>query len=224
MERNRPSNGSKFRRRKKKKFFFGAFFFFSPMKRGRTDALTGGSGDVNPQWMSGQLTLAGGDVTTQAQINLPVSRIPDHKGKVMVIELLKFFVNMPPVPYSSIGTALTGTARLNSQCILSVGPTGLTSAGGLKQLSDVTTLASINDSRLAIFNSGGSLWAQATPDPQVFDCTDGAGHGVLVGADSIYVAATTANYVTAATFQYKILYRFKEVNLTEYIGIVQSQQ
>lgn len=64
------------------------------------------------------------------------------------------------------------------------------------------------------------------------DLTDGAGHGVLIATDNIFlnVQVTNAafNNVTAdaisATFNCDILYRFKEVKLQEYIGIVQSQQ
>jgi hypothetical protein len=56
------------------------------------------------------------------------------------------------------------------------------------------------------------------------DLTDGAGHGVLVATDSIFIGAATTSYAGAATFYARVFYRFKEVTLQEYIGIVQSQQ
>ena len=64
-------------------------------------------------------------------------------------------------------------------------------------------------------------------NPVIRDITDGAGHGVLVATDSIYITG----YVPASwylngtnTVFAKLLYRWKDVSLAEYIGIVQSQQ
>lgn len=62
--------------------------------------------------------------------------------------------------------------------------------------------------------------------------TDGAGHGVLVATDNIYLTLQTAlSSVIGSSVggiqgfgEAAILYRFKEVGLAEYIGIVQSQQ
>lgn len=63
------------------------------------------------------------------------------------------------------------------------------------------------------------------------DLTDGAGHGVLIATDNIYFtlystcsATGTATTSVQANATLALLYRFKRVNLQEYIGIVQSQQ
>jgi hypothetical protein len=61
-------------------------------------------------------------------------------------------------------------------------------------------------------------------EPLVLDVTDGAGHGVLIATDSIYAQVNSANTATTNTVYFKLLYRFKEVNIIEYVGIVQSQQ
>ncbi|GAG62860.1 unnamed protein product, partial [marine sediment metagenome] len=58
----------------------------------------------------------------------------------------------------------------------------------------------------------------------MWDCTDDIGHGILVASDYIYVQGDTTGYGVGAEFNFKILYRFKNVRLQEYIGIVQSQQ
>lgn len=73
------------------------------------------------------------------------------------------------------------------------------------------------------FSAGGSV-AQDVVMPYCYDCTDGAGHGVLVATDNIYITMNTNGWQGAANADFKILYRFKEVSLVEYIGIVQSQQ
>lgn len=64
------------------------------------------------------------------------------------------------------------------------------------------------------------------------DLTDGAGHGILVATDNIYLSVQTsltayngssADEIIGFCFA-DLIYRFKEVKLQEYIGIVQSQQ
>jgi hypothetical protein len=67
--------------------------------------------------------------------------------------------------------------------------------------------------------------AFAVEQPYCYDMTDGAGHGMLVGTDNIYLQlGTVGSPVSTAICDVKILYRFKQVTLSEYIGIVQSQQ
>lgn len=70
-------------------------------------------------------------------------------------------------------------------------------------------------------------------NPDFHDLTDGAGHGLLVATDNIwltcYATAATADagenaVLNVATVNADLIYRFKEVSLQEYIGIVQSQQ
>lgn len=56
------------------------------------------------------------------------------------------------------------------------------------------------------------------------DLTDGAGHGIIVATDNIYVTLFSAGTGVAAEVDVKIMYRFKNVALAEYIGVVQSQQ
>lgn len=55
------------------------------------------------------------------------------------------------------------------------------------------------------------------------DFSDGAGHGYLVAVDSLFVTLASALTGLTNTADLRLLYRFKEVPLAEYIGIVQSQ-
>jgi hypothetical protein len=54
--------------------------------------------------------------------------------------------------------------------------------------------------------------------------TDQAGHGYLVATDNIYLALRTITTAQVNSFICRITYRFKEVSLAAYVGIVQSQQ
>lgn len=56
------------------------------------------------------------------------------------------------------------------------------------------------------------------------DLTDGAGHGYLVATDQIFAQVVSTTTSNSNTVSYKILYRWKNVGLAEYVGIVQSQQ
>ena len=58
------------------------------------------------------------------------------------------------------------------------------------------------------------------------DLTDGAGHGLLYANPNITFSCTQSNETirlwTFFNVVFRILYRYKKVGLTEYIGLVQS--
>jgi len=56
------------------------------------------------------------------------------------------------------------------------------------------------------------------------DFTDGAGHGFLIGTDSIFARLSSVATGIPNVANIRLLYRWKSVPLAEYIGIVQSQQ
>lgn len=73
------------------------------------------------------------------------------------------------------------------------------------------------------YNSGGSVyWFEQ--EPYHHDLTDGAGHGILIATDQIFVQMKSQATGTANSAYIKLCYRWKNVGLSEYIGIVQSQQ
>jgi len=56
------------------------------------------------------------------------------------------------------------------------------------------------------------------------DVTDGAGHGMLLAADKVFTFLYEATGKSGAGVDVWISYRWKNVSLTEYIGIVQASQ
>jgi len=60
--------------------------------------------------------------------------------------------------------------------------------------------------------------------PIHIDTTDGNGNGILIATDRLFVVGGNVSGGTAATYICKILYRMVNVGITEYVGIVQSQQ
>lgn len=185
------------------------------MKRGRgpSESLTGGTGDVSPQQLVQTIVLSAANTFTQAESGIPVVRLPTRKGKSIVMEILRVRVLHPPLDTQP---AAGGTSAL------SVIQLGTISLGATDQTNVRNILFSENQWRGA-FTAAGTFESFAPLDRD-YDMTDGAGHGVLVATDSIFTGATTAGWTAAATFVLRIIYRFKEVSLEEYIGIVQSQQ
>lgn len=174
------------------------------MKRRRAESLTGGTGDVNPQWLSIVATESAADTTTTVQQTLPIQRLRTQ-GKAQVMEILKvawFFPSSGEID-SSISAFLSTT---------SFGTTATT-------FSEPRVL----DGRQAeaLLTTSGTFKRE---EPVFHDLTDGAGHGILVATDSIFIQVQSAATSSAVPVRLKILYRFKDVSVEEYIGIVQSQQ
>lgn len=191
------------------------------MKRARTtkSQLTGGSGDVNPQYMVSSIEVKGlnGIVGTP----LPIPRLQQQNGKQLVMEFLQIdFCFSSPIPATITSTALdivmAITTNPNQQPLQS---------------------RLFQDPRVIALSSKMLFWAISPTAPTDYlvpfglnridsvDLTDNAGHGILVATDTIYFTAILANAFPATIeLDARIMYRFKEVGLAEYVGIVQSQQ
>jgi len=179
------------------------------------DQLTGGTKDVNPQYMQGLVTLTAANTATEVTLGTPIVRVgPQTGGKSIIMELLKAYVDFPAID----ADAAAATARAMTFSIQTVASTAVTTLDNPRNLCFMSL-----DNRNAFTAAGTGTLAERV-DPTVWDFTDGAGHGVLVATDNIFIAANTQGQAGASTFRFKLLYRFKEVSLVEYIGIVQSQQ
>lgn len=187
-------------------------------KRSRSDVLTGGTNDVNPQYLSGTFNLSAANTLTEVTIGTPIVRVgPQTGGEAIIMELLKLYVDFP-----GADAAVAAQTIRSMFFALSTSPSGGTPAQ--RFISDPQCLARINKVLVNAFTAAGTGQLEENFDPQVWDFTDGAGHGVLVATDNLYCQASTNNQAAASRFDFKILYRFKKVSLAEYIGIVQSQQ
>lgn len=189
------------------------------MKRARGargDQLTGGTGDVNPQYLSGKITLSAANTATEVTLGTPIVRIgPATKGKVIIMELIKLLVSLPK--FDITNAAATDRSQFFSLTTASKG-------SAVATLDDPKCLAAISRELENAFTAAGTGLIENSQSPAIWDFTDGAGHGVLVATDNLFLQANTTNQAAASTFGFKLTYRFKEVGVDEYIGIVQSQQ
>lgn len=208
----------------------------------RKDTLTGGTNDVNPQWW--RLPTLGGATTTyssnipsgtawgvEQSFPVPVQRLAQAQGRAQVMEILK-------VRYQFNNQFVYDTTTKQGT-VLTVANLATSASGN----STVPGSYRLGDPHVIDFDQQDQVWYQVPGggvyyvvdgiNPEIHDLTDGDGHGVLVATDNIYLGwvvivqdlgSTDGFQVSANSLNVDILYRWKEVSLAEYIGIVQSQQ
>lgn len=185
-------------------------------KRSRgSGTLTGGTGDVNPQWFNTGLGAINGTYQDVATV-LPRERLP-YGGKSQVMEVLK-------VEFSPSGASvLNATAGTNSAARTYV---TTTTFGTTEPTSAQNSGKVLAKWRVELPSTGAGATNEVYEGPFVVDCTDGAGHGMLIATDSIFVGSiqTGATSPINGSINVRLMYRWKNVGLQEYIGIVQSQQ
>lgn len=183
-------------------------------KRGyRRDTLTGGSKDVNPQYMNLSVTETGADTYTQVTFPIPIQRL-QNAGRAQVMEVLKVLFNVADWATSAAGqTASSALVQLTTK-----------SFAAAVNLAEPTCFALFDKSQSGAFTAAGTYQMSRPYEPAVFDMTDGAGHGILIASDNIFMAVSSTSTGGAIAAQVKIIYRWKDVSIQEYVGIVQSQQ
>lgn len=187
-----------------------------PMRRSRIGkGLTGGTGDVNPQWLTVQNILnptgTSGTVYTSAETVLPTNQLPIKQGYGLVMEVLR-------VEFSGISTAATigdGWRVLSVKNIA-------TNTDARPNAPHVICACQMRPLLPAVV--AGTLITPGLTENEVIDCTDSVGHGILVAAQKLYQSAYYQTTETGATrsLYCRVLYRWKYVGMTEYIGIVTS--
>lgn len=177
-------------------------------------SLTGGTGDVNPQWLTGTFTQTAADTTSSNPITLPIQRLP-QQGGAQVMEVLKIMYNHTPFPaIAAVGESLDLISAFFSTS--NFGTTAVT-------IAEPRVFDGFNRAQRGAFTAGGT-YAYVDTTTIIHDLMDGAGHGLLIATDQIFIQIQSTGTGVANTVQFKILYRMKNVSLQEYIGIVQSQQ
>lgn len=187
-----------------------------PVKR-KYSELTGGSGDVNPQTLILKYKQSNNDIQGQDVSPLPIPRLPIQQNKSMVMEFLSVEFSR-----SILTPALNGITQYMAFLTTNPnGPVGVTyEASAETILTDPRVIATWDQQIL----NGSANTTVLIENQKYIDLTDQAGHGFLVATDNIYFGIITAGTTASNIVYARISYRFKEVTLQEYIGIVQSQQ
>ena len=180
-------------------------------------SVTGGTGDVKPQILT--LTVdrpAGPDLYAVNQIALPVPRFGTVKDRATVVEILSLdwyinILNQGDANSTDWGFLSTNSAR-----------TLTTTSNAASQRADVEDPLTFGMvSYITGLNTNGLLvksW------PLHYDLTDNNGNGMIVATDRIFIVIGNVASGLATTGTCKMKYRLVNVGITEYVGIVQSQQ
>ena len=168
---------------------------------------------MSPQLLSMQLTTSAANTFTQSEIPLPVNRFREKGKSVICIELLKSYWDLGELDNNNAagGNVLSVQAQLS------------TASQATVDSAHTQVVAYAFRNYRGAFTAAGTFQA-INLEPFVVDHTDGAGHGIMIATDNIFFAATSSGFTGATTCKAKVLYRFKQITLEEYIGIVQSQQ
>lgn len=152
---------------------------------------------MNPQFFKRSAACTGAN-NNSVECALPVQRL-NNKNRSMVMEVLK-------VQWVTDAKGVTGHTHM---------------AIGVQAAPSGTTAPTGEEGYVQIFHKRANTSPQEGTDFWQ-DVTDGQGHGVLIATDKIYIITNGGEATNTNKVYCNILYRWKNVSLQEYIGIVQS--
>lgn len=179
--------------------------------------MTGGTGDVKPQILT--LTTAIAPAINQyvvRQVALPVPRFGTLKTKATIMEMLRVDWYLGLRDNGDINNAKS--AFLSTNQIRGTGE----AANNVTIENDAaeTTVFAMAYRQGTFVVSGSSDRTY----PMSIDLTDNNGNGVLIATDKIFITGADDGGAIPSSYTCKVLYRLVNVGITEYVGIVQSQQ
>jgi len=167
----------------------------------------GGIKDQFPNFMSGRITQSDANNFVTAQVNTPIPRLKTQGGKATVMELLWVDIRASNFDLTAAGD--------NFQFQMTL---GTVQAG----------ILGWNDTRVFVFKSihqeGGASGLSIFEQTLRYSFQDNMGFGYLLAADSFRTSGDSGGQATALQFDWKLFYRFVDIPLSEFIGIVQSTQ
>ncbi len=171
---------------------------------------TGGTGDIKPQWLTAtSSTLSAVNDYSVAVIDLPVPRFGPTQKTATVTEILRvdWYFNLADAAVEN--SQALGFLDTSTQLVTGAAASFINFA---EQLGKPSVIC-------AAYDGFGPAHM-----PMSVDCTDGNGNGILVAADRIDMVVGYMNNTAFGLTVCKILYRLVNIGITEYVGILQSQQ
>lgn len=162
--------------------------------------------DMKPQFYNAYVTLSAANTYTQAVLQMPINPAATVSGgKVRVMEILKVLFDMQFDTLAEDGFVGVQLTYQSQTAILSAGDT----QKYLDRYSHGTQL----------ITSGAVMDVV----PIYHDLSDGAGNGILVATPQLFLGAVSIGQSGAMSAGVKLLYRYVDIPIEEYVGIVSSQ-
>lgn len=162
--------------------------------------------DLFPNYMSGRLTLSAANTATVQTQELPVNRLRVLGDEATVIEML----------WIDLDVRITDFIANTDDVTFSVKVGGLPTVVGTFDNPDVIATFGLENHLLT---SGATILNQV----RRYSWQSKDGRGLLIAADRIHLAGDSTGQGAAVQFNWRIFYRFVNVPIGEFVGIVQSQ-
>ena len=162
--------------------------------------------DRYPQYITDSVVSSAANTWTQQTKPLPVNRVGSTSGnktRILEIARVEFEVSDQTSTVDATGYRVYVTTKSHAT---------------EPNFADPSVI--VQDGNIVWFTTSGSGLYQRQ---KRIECETSDGYGILVATDNLYVSLKTTNWTAAATLRYKIWYRFVDVSLQEYIGMVQAQ-
>lgn len=178
-------------------------------------SVTGGTGDIKPQILTATTPIPGGaDDYSSVEVLVP-RMIIQTTGQANVMEVLKVWFYIGIRDFAD--TTKTSGAFLNTrQTRITSEATNISEV--MSDVANPSTFASVYYQSV-ITTSGNTRIV----NPFVVDLTDNNGNGILIATDRFFFTSFDVSGTTAQEATVKILYRMVNIDIYEYVGIVQSQ-
>ena len=171
--------------------------------------------DVNPQFFKLSHTQGAANTYSDEEVELVV--IPNISGsKVMVMEVLKalYFVSQFQCETDDGLLTLTIQVTRDNQSALVADDSDDLLIPKFEINSDPRNIADGTPTNVR------SISEITNVNPKVVDLTDGNGNGIILPHRNVYIGVDSSNLLAANTGTVWLLYRFKEIPLTEFLGDV----
>lgn len=187
-------------------------------KRRRNNNGPGRKKDIFPNFMTGKVAQSTEGEFVTTLVNTPIPRLQTVGNKATVMELLWIEAFTTDLLFDSDKQIATWTFTIGQK------PTQIL------DYSDPRVFAAYFE-RFNIIEFGTpvhQITSHVMKFPKVYNFQDGAGHGYLLAADSFHVSIWSSGPPTldppVFSLHWRLYYRFIDVPLNEFIGIVQSTQ
>jgi len=175
-------------------------------KRSRNDTLTGGTGDINLQYLDISVTESAANTFTQTTANIPVLRSFTGQRKYQCMELLRAQVKIP------LGSGATGD-EMNWM---------------LTTTSKSAMLANFTDPDIILLGAVGTIITTSGQYNPIlmhnYDFSDGAGHGIILAGQQLFFSFIGTSQASAQSASVRLFYRFKNIGVDEFVGLAIQQQ
>lgn len=163
--------------------------------------------DAFPNYFSGRLPLSAANTFTTQSVDLPVNRLGRVSGtQAVVLEFLWALIDIDGADF------VANTDLLTFNILIGRVPTAVSNINNPDVLGKIELINDFVTSGMAQRDNVRRIEMQSTD-----------GHGQLVAAEQIHLAADSTGQAGAVAYNWRIYYRFVKIPAMEMMGLLQSQ-